>query len=236
MHQFTSISHLIALGTTALLVAVLVPLARFRPGAWVRVVCWALAVALVGNELAYQLVQAHWGTWSVVDSLPLFVCDVSAFIGAIALVWPRGILIEITWFWALAGTLQGMLTPDHVIAFPSYDWVEYYGDHVGVILAAGLLVVGLRLHPRAGSVLRVSVVTILFFAFVGVVDAVTGGNYDYLRVPSPGSLLTLIGPWPWFILSAAGVGVVSILVLDLPFWRERRRLMRRASLEAASGG
>ncbi len=182
------------------------------------------------------MVQAHRGTWSVASSLPLFVCDVAAFIGALALVWRRAILVEITWFWALAGTLQGMLTPDHVIAFPSYDWFEYYGDHIGVILAACLLVIGLGLHPRPGAALRVSAVTVAYFAAVGAVDWVTGGNYDYLRVPSPGSLLTVLGPWPWYLLGAAGVGVASIVVLDLPFWPERRRTGRRAATEAGSGG
>ena len=64
-------------------------------------------------------------------------------------------LVEITWFWGLAGTLQGLLTPDHPILFPSYDWLEFYTDHIGVILAACWLVVGLGLHPRPRAALRV---------------------------------------------------------------------------------
>jgi hypothetical integral membrane protein (TIGR02206 family) len=235
MDQFTSFSHLLALGATVLLVAILVPPARRRPGTWVTAVAWGLAAALVVNEVAYQLVQVHRGTWSVTYSLPLFVCDVGAFVAALALVWRRRILVEITWFWALAGTLQGMLTPDHVIAFPSYDWVEYYGDHIGVILAACLLVVGLRLHPRPGAVARVTGITLAYIVLVGMADLVTGGNYDYLRVPSPGSLLTVVGPWPWYILSAAGVGVCCFVVLDLPFWPERRRLRRRVAAASAAG-
>ncbi len=235
-HQFTSVSHLLALAVTALLLAVLVPLARWRPGTWLTVLCWALAAALVGNEVAYQVVQAHRGTWSLAYSLPLFVCDVAAFVAAIGLVWPRAILVEITWFWALAGTLQGMLTPDHVIAFPSYDWSEYYGDHIGVILAACLLVIGRRLHPRPGAAPRVIAITLAYFAAVGAVDWMTGGNYDYLRRPSPGSLLTVLGPWPWYLLGAAMVGFASIAVLDLPFWPERRRVRRRVAARAGRGG
>ncbi|MBE3075747.1 MAG: hypothetical protein IMZ75_12535, partial [Actinobacteria bacterium] len=39
-----------------------------------------------------------------------------------------------------------------------------------------------------------------------------------------GSLLSVLGPWPWYILSAAAVAFVLLLILDAPF--HRRRLVR----------
>jgi len=223
VHQFTSPSHLAALAVTVVTIAVLVPLARLRPGSWVTVISWLLAIFLVVNEIVYQIYQVDNGTWNVNHSLPLYLCDIGAFVAAFALVRPRPILVEITWFWAIAGALQGIITPDHVIVFPSYDWLEFYGDHIGVVLAAVFLVVGRRLYPQPRAMLRVIVVSVVVLVLVGIVDALTDANYDFLRFPSPGSIQSLLGPWPWYILGTTVVGLVLFAVLDLPFWPQRRR-------------
>ncbi|MGO8687298.1 MAG: TIGR02206 family membrane protein [Candidatus Dormibacteria bacterium] len=228
--------HALALALTVVAAAALVPLVRLRPGRWVTPASWLLALLLVANEVGFQLVQWRgWSSdpwvahsWTVGFSLPLYVCDVAAFVAAAALVSRHRLLAELTWFWGLAGTVQGLLTPDHPVLFPSYDWVEFYIDHVGVILAALWLVIGLRLHPRPRAIVRVITITAVFFALVGLVDGLTGGDYDYLHTERPPGLLALLGPWPWYILGATGVALLSILVLDLPFWPERRRARRRA--------
>ena len=90
-------------------------------------------------------------------------------------------------------------------------------------MAAFYLVVGLRIAPRPGSVLRTFAITLVYTAFVGLVDALSGANYMFLRTP-PGNwtLLSVLGPWPWYIASAAGVALILLAALDLPFWLARR--------------
>jgi Integral membrane protein (intg_mem_TP0381) len=148
------------MAVTVVSIATLVPLARLRPGRWVTVVSWLLALFLVANEIEYQVYQVGNGSWGAGYSLPLYLCDIGAFVAAAALIWPKPILVEVTWFWAIAGALQGILTPDHAIVFPSYDWLEFYGDHIGVVLAAVFLVVGRRAHPQPRAVLRVIIVSV----------------------------------------------------------------------------
>jgi len=59
---------------------------------------------------------------------------------------------------------------------------------------------------------------------VGIVDALTGANYMFLRSPpAEWTLLRVLGPWPWYVVSAAGVALVLLTVLDAPFWSRRRR-------------
>ncbi|MGA8016575.1 MAG: TIGR02206 family membrane protein [Candidatus Dormiibacterota bacterium] len=237
MDQSASFGHLLAIGTTIISVVILVSLAHFRPGAWITPVCWLLAAILVGAEVSWQVIQ--WRglidepdiptTWGVSYSLPLYVCDVSAFVGAAALLSRKQILVDVVWYWGLAGTLQGIATPDHPIAFPSYDWLEFYGTHIGVVVTAFWLVVGLGLHPRRRAALRVVAISVGFIALVGLVDALSGGDYDYLHTSSPPGLLHLLGPWPWYVFAATGVGLLSILIVDLPFWPERRRARRRGA-------
>ena len=60
--------------------------------------------------------------------------------------------------------------------------------------------------------------TVAYTAFVGWVDWLTGSNYMFLAsVPATGSLLSVLGPWPWYIASAAGVALVLFWALDAPF-------------------
>ena len=197
MSQFTTPSHLVPFLGTIVIAAVLLPLARKRPGKWLPAVSIILAVLLVADEVSYAIVHA--------------------------LVRPHPLLVELTYFWALAGTLQGLLTPDVYFPLWTYDWWQFYGDHSLVVLAALLLVVGRRIYPRKGVVLRVAIASVAFTFLAGIADLVWGGNYMYLRsVPGTGSLLSIMGPWPWYIATTAALAVALLIVLDSPFWRARR--------------
>jgi hypothetical integral membrane protein (TIGR02206 family) len=154
---------------------------------------------------------------------------------AAAACWTRvAVLVELTYFWGLAGTLQAVITPDLNAGFPHLVFFQYMVGHLGIVVAALYLVVGLRITPRPGAVLRVFAITLGYTAFVGLVDGLTGANYMFLRAP-PGewTLLKVLGPWPWYIGSAAGVALVLLLALDAPFWASRRRRAAVPSLTAS---
>ncbi len=117
-----------------------------------------------------------------------------------------------------------MLTPDLRDHFPSFPYLQFYVTHGLVILAALFLVFGLALQPRPGAVRRIFVLTVVFAIVVGLIDLATGGNYMYLRqVPVSGSLLDLMGPWPWYIAGGAVLTLVALAILDAPFRLTRLR-------------
>jgi len=93
------------------------------------------------------------------------------------------------------------------------------------VVGALFLTVGLRRYPRPGAVPRILLLTLGFAIVVGLADVVTGGDYMYLRQPPQnGSLLNLMGPWPWYIATGAMLALIVLLILDLPFWRARRKV------------
>jgi hypothetical integral membrane protein (TIGR02206 family) len=225
MTDLLAAGHVLPLAVIAVAAAALVVTARRGPRPWLR---W-MAVLLVAVEVSWWVYVVAGGVpgATIAYSLPLQLCDVGIFIAAAAL-WTRNpLLAEVTWFWALAGTVQALVTPDLPQQFPSYPYFQYYIAHGGVVAAALVLVVGLRMHPRPWSVVKVAGVTVVYAAFVGLVDAVTGADYMYLRSkpPSP-TLLDVLGPWPWYIASATAIAIVLFAVLDAPFrrfgpWRAR---------------
>ena len=194
MSDLLAPEHIVALVAIALSTALLVVAARRWPGPWLKV----LAAVLVVDEVSWWVFLLGGGQpgSQVALSLPLQLCDVAIFIAAAALWTRQQLLVEVTYFWGLAGTIQALLTPDLPQHFPSYPYFQYYIAHGGVVAAA----------------------------LVGFVDAVTGADYMYLRSKPPtATLLDFLGPWPWYILSAAVIAACLFAILDAPFrLRERR--------------
>ena len=223
-----------AVGLGAVLCAVACVAARHDPGPWRVVVARLIGTALAADIVAYTVGLVAARTWTAETSLPLALCNAGVVVAAIACWWRVPLLVELTYFIGLAGTLQAVLTPDLNVSFPHLVFFEYVVGHVGIVLAALFLVVGLRLRPRPGAAIRVFAIAAAYTTFVGLVDAVTGANYMFLRRP-PGewTVLRLLGPWPWYVVSAAGVALVLLFLLDLPFRGGRAAARRGGSVSTA---
>ena len=216
--------NLLPVGLLVVVAAALCTTARRAPGRWTGVVAATIAACIVVSELSWQPYVLANRSWSAASSLPVQLCDVGGFVATVALLWRQALLVEITYFWGLGGTLQALLTPDLRDHFPSFPYLQFYVTHDLVILAALFLVIGLRLEPRAGAVRRIFLLTLAFAAVIGLIDLVTGGNYLYLRqVPAQGSLLSVMGRWPWYIAVGALLALIVLTILDVPFRFSSRR-------------
>jgi hypothetical integral membrane protein (TIGR02206 family) len=223
------VEHAITLAVITVLIAALVVAARSRPGKWRVAAARALAIVIVANEASWWVWLALQHTWSLSYALPLHLCDVAAFVAAAALWTRRPLLVELTYFWGLAGTSNSLITPDISDHFPGYLFFQFYIDHGAIVAAALFLVIGLQITPRRGAVARVAVLTLGLAAFDSVVNLMTGGNYMFLRhAPGVHSLLDLMGPWPWYVVGAAALALALFAALDLPFAIARRRTAAEA--------
>ena len=198
--------------------------ARRKPGRWSFLAARLIALVLVSDAVSFIVAELVAKTWSPKTDLPFSLCDAAVLVAAAACWWRKPLLVELTYFWGLAGTLQAVITPDLNAGFPHLVFFQYLVGHLGIVLAALYLVIGLRITPRPGSVLTTFAITLAYTAVVGLVDALSGANYMFLRrPPSNWTLLKVLGPWPWYIASAAGVALVLLMLLDSPFWIARRR-------------
>src|ERR1700737_2726271 len=191
MQQFVTLEHLITLVVIAAAVACLCGAARRWPGNWTTGARRALAMTLVINELSWEAATLAGGAWAARSDLPLNLCDLACFVAAAALLSQDRRLVEVTWFWGLAGCLQALLTPDTGSRhFPSYGFLQYYIAHAAIMAAALFLVAGLSIKPAAGAVRRVAMATLAAGAVAAGGDAISGGNYMFLvSRPGAGSLL-----------------------------------------------
>jgi hypothetical integral membrane protein (TIGR02206 family) len=214
--ELLSSAHIAAIIGTALAALLFATLARRLAAPQARTLARALAVLILVGFVVEQITYAARGDWSVRLNLPLNLSDVVTFVAVAALWRPRrAVLTELAWFWGLTATLQAVLTPDLNHTFPDLLYITFFVTHGGAIVAAVMLVLGLRLFPRRGAAWRVYGFTLGCAAMAGAGCLITGGNYMYLRrKPSGGSMLDPLGPWPWYLLAAALLGLAMLFVLQ----------------------
>jgi hypothetical integral membrane protein (TIGR02206 family) len=218
-----STDHLAALAAVATVSLALCAGARRWPGRWTWAAAAVLGAVTAGSDVAWIAWLVRQGGWTPAIGLPLQLCDVATFLAAAALWTRRRGLAELLWFWAMAGTLLALLTPDTAEPYPGFLWFQFYVAHGGIVAAAVFLVIGLRLTPRPGAALRATALTAAYAAAVGAVDVVTGGDYLFLRRPPlHPTLLNVMGPWPWYLVGAAALAIALFALLQAPF-RSRRR-------------
>ncbi len=214
--ELFSPAHLAAIAATALGALLLAILPRRLEPRHAVTIARCLAILILVGFVAEQATYLARGTWSARVNLPLNLSDAATF-AAVAALWQAraGLLTELVWFWGLTATLQALLTPDLGYTFPDLLYLTFFVTHGGVILAACLLVLGLRRLPQKWALWRVFGVTAAFAVLAAIGCLATGGNYMFLRAkPSNGSILDSMGPWPLYLLAAAAFGLAMLLVLE----------------------
>ena len=224
MDQFSG-EHVAAMIAMVLLAAALVIAARRGGRRRAEPAARILAVLILAAYVAEHATYIVRGTWTVSANLPLHLSDAVTLVAVAALLRPQArLLVEVLYFWAFSASLQAVVTPGVGRPFPDVLYFTYFATHAGVIVAASLLVFGCRRLPRRGAVARVYAITAALAALAGAASIVTGGNYMFLREPPPrASLLDLMGPWPWYIVGGAALGLVMFALLaGLAALAERR--------------
>jgi hypothetical integral membrane protein (TIGR02206 family) len=218
VRQF-SVAHLAALAVLLGAGVVVVAGPRHRPDRtewWLRWPARTLAAVILAGWAGEYLAEAVRGTWDVRYSLPLQLTDAASASAIVALLTRRRLAIELLYFWSFSASLQAVLTPDLGRTFPSFFYFTYFAYHIGAVVAALLLVFGCGLYPRRRAILWAYPLTLAWAAIAGTGDVLSGGNYMYLRFkPVHNSLLSVMGPWPWYIAAGAGIGLVLFGVLQL---------------------
>jgi hypothetical integral membrane protein (TIGR02206 family) len=177
----------------------------------------SLAFAILLDTSGFYIYQFEHQRLRFPHGLPLELCDASMFLVIFFLFTLRPLLFDLAYFWALAGASMALLTPDVLYPFPSFGYVQYFIAH-GLTVAATLYILWSRqARPRPWSVARAMIGVNAFAAVVGPFDYFFRTNYFYLRAkPANPSLLDILGPWPFYIISTEAVGLALFLLLYLP--------------------
>lgn len=194
---------------------------RFTKGK--SVIRYTLAMFLLFSELSLYVWYVYTGVWNSIDSLPLQLCSISLFLSIIMLLTRSYFLFEVTYFLGIGGALQAMFTPELAYDFPHYRYFHFFLAHIAIILASLYMLWYENVRPTIKSVWKAFAVLNLIALLVFFINKATGGNYMFLaRKPTNPSLIDLLGPYPWYILSLEIIALIMFFILYLPFVRKKK--------------
>ncbi|EQA35439.1 TIGR02206 family protein [Leptospira inadai serovar Lyme str. 10] len=215
-----SILHIFILFGTVLFLAFLIYVARRCPDdrAPKRIGRFIASILLL-NYIVYIAYRIDLGYWEIRYDLPMEFCDWSLFVTCIALFTRNRMMAELSYFWVIAGSINGVVTPDLQVSFPHPYFFIFFIAHSGLVIGALYAVFGLRLYPRKWAVPRVILLSQLYFLSALLIDFSFKANYGYLmEKPGSSSLIDHLGPWPVYLVNMQLIGSALFCILYLPFY------------------
>jgi hypothetical integral membrane protein (TIGR02206 family) len=143
-------------------------------------------------------------------------------------------IYEFAYFIGIAGAMQAFLTPEAgqygLWHFRAVQTVVVHGTLIIIPIYMSLKE-GFR--PTGKSFLRVAIGVNAYMVVVYFINLALGSNYLFImHKPETASLLDVLGPWPWYILSMEAMGFVIFFLLYLPWLIKDLRAKRSAPVAA----
>lgn len=168
--------------------------------------------------LIEAIVKLAFGSFDILVDLPFFMCDLVAMMLPFIIFSHNRKWIGILYFWALAGTMQALITPDVEAGFPSFHFFRYFIGHACIIIAVLYTVVVKKVNIGWGDFLNAIIYAQVYLVIIHLINQALNSNYAYTLQKPPGpSILDLMGPWPWYILWGEFLMVFLYLLLLAPF-------------------
>lgn len=186
----------------------------------------AMALAILAVLVPFQIYVLLPAQWNPRTSLPLQLCDLAWMAAAYALWSQRPWALALTYYWGLTLTAQAFLTPTlEGRDFPHLDYIMFWSLHLLVVWAAIYLTWGLGLRPNWRSYATAVGATVGYGLAMLVFNEFADTNYGFVSEKPPGgTLLDLLGGWPWYLLSELAVGSAAWALMTWPWVaRDRQR-------------
>jgi hypothetical integral membrane protein (TIGR02206 family) len=181
----------------------------------------ALALALFIAYACDLAFKWHQGILNPAHALPMQLCDWALLSIAPALWWRWQLGFDLAYFWALAGTLQALFTPE---VGQDVTWLQQLGFffiHAGIVTGVVHLMLTAHFRPRwPRSIVRIVIASEIYLVTALTVNALTGANYGFLsRKPSSHTMLDFFSNDHWVYVAQLNlVAFVFFALLYLPWW------------------
>lgn len=147
------------------------------------------------------------------EYLPLHYCGVMVFVSAYALWFRRPWACAMVYYSVLTACTQALITPALTSAFPHPRFCFFFLSHSALLLAALALPLLLGWRTRKWDPLLTLGLMDVYMLGVIPVNLLLGTNYGFTQEAPPGSILSLLGPAPWYflVLHLPGLAVFAAL-------------------------
>lgn len=230
-------SHLTALALTIVCPLMLAGVANaVKSHRFVKFVCRTFCVAIFGVWTLWYVVSYREGWLDWGDGLPFDLCSWAAIASVIAMLTRGQTAFELAYFWGMAGTVQGALTPNLPYDFPEIRFVIFSVFHGAIIASVLFMALAMKMRPYANAIPKAFGWTLFYAVCAGSIDWLLNVNYGFLHAkPAQQSLFDLLPPWPYYIPVMAVLALVAMLICYAPYYIADRRRARHAMPNPVQG-
>jgi hypothetical integral membrane protein (TIGR02206 family) len=177
--------------------------------------------------LSFHVYRLGFDDYNFKTDLPLYLCSLMALLVPIFTYFREYWMFEILVFWIIGGTLQGVITPDIAVGFPSFDYFRYWVVHLGLLSIVFYFIFVFKMRPKLKSVFKSFLAMQGYVLLMVILNYLLDANYFYLNEkPKSVSLLDYFGEWPIYIIVVQLIMIPLFLLIYLPFYLTRSKLLR----------
>jgi hypothetical integral membrane protein (TIGR02206 family) len=236
MHKFAlfEFDHVAVIALTVIVPAILAFVARRAGPRADTAFRYVFAALLIVTWIAWYALFIARDWLALGNALPMNLCDWATIALLVTLIRPNQRAFELAYFWAFAGTIQGLVTPDVNYSFPEPQFVVFFLGHAAILAAALYLTLGTRMRQVPASIPRVVSWTLVYATTASLTDWLLGTNYGFFRAkPNHATFFDLMPAWPYYSPETVLLGVLAALVLYLP-WFVFDKITKPPSLRGSS--
>jgi hypothetical integral membrane protein (TIGR02206 family) len=224
--EMFSVSHFVIIGLLFIISAgIYLNKEKLKQGNWRKFEIGA-AITLILFEAMYHIWMAVNDNWNVSHAIPLELCSISLFLTVFLLLTKKKIIYEILLFTALLGASQAIFTPLLNFEFPHFRFFHFFYTHLMMIWTVLYFTWVKGYRPTIWSVVKLFVFLNVILPIIMVINKLVDGNYMFLsHKPKSPSLLDVLGPYPYYILSMEGL-VISLSLLVWLIFRDKSEIKK----------
>lgn len=178
----------------------------------------ATGCTLIASRISLDIWYITTGEWSFQSSLPLELCSIASLICGVMLLINSRFLCEIFYFIAIGGAIQAMITPALDFGFPQFRYIQFFLDHFLLMMAPLILIWYYHYKLTWKSVFKAFITINIIAVIVYCLNVLFSSNYMFLMYkPKTASLLDLLGPYPFYLLSLEVIVWCIFVLLFFPF-------------------
>ena len=119
---------------------------------------------------------------------------------------------------------QAIFTPDITHDFPHFHYFRFIAAHHLLVITIIYYVVVFDFKPTISGLKSAFIALNVFLIIVLIFNMIFESNYFWLiDKPPAGSLLDLMGPWPWYILVGEFVALIHFYAAYFLYYTLNKR-------------
>lgn len=174
--------------------------------------------------ISFHVYQMCFDAYDFKIDLPLYLCSLMAVLIPLFTYYRKYWMFEILVFWIIGGTVQGIITPDIPIGFPSFDFFRYWIVHLGLLVIIFYFIFVFKMKPKLKSIIKSVIALQVYVVLMISINYLLNANYSYLnKKPEAASVLDYFGVWPYYILVCELIIIPLFLIIYLIFRGFKRK-------------